>query len=278
MKAQPLPRPIPCIITALELIGLDDPMMPPGRVRHALALVESSLADPDLTRLYRSRLSVSGRHLVHIAPIRPSGLLPFHAALSMVHLQADLLPLGVLVRGAIAIGLAAARGSTLFGQGIADTERLRDEVALVPRVLVHPQVLREVELNADLRAVHHSPIDELGYLRSLLLLDTDGLWFVDYLRGLQSEVEDPEQYREHLKEHHRLVTRKLEASTVLDRSSRAWSWLWRYHNLVVADLSSKWRLDDQEIAELRIPASSPLLYKFPSVTYTVTIPRSAKVP
>lgn len=278
MRQRTISRPSQCIITALELIGVNEPSMPPGRVRKVLARVERHLADNMTPSLYRSRLSLTGRHVLQIAPTNPVWNLPFKTLLTMVHLQADLVELGVLVRGAITIGEAAATEPVFFGQGIADAERLRDEVALVPRVIVHPQLLREVELSADLRAEQHTPMEELDYLKSLLHQDADGLWFVDYLKVIGSEMSEQEEYLELLRTHHRLVTRKLEASTALDGASRLWTWLWRYHNLVVADLSSKWRLDDQEIAELRIPASSPLLYKFPSVTYTVTIPRSAKVP
>ncbi|HSN97893.1 MAG TPA: hypothetical protein VLS89_06330, partial [Candidatus Nanopelagicales bacterium] len=145
------------IITALELIGLDDSTMPPGQVRKVLTFVEHCLADNDEVRTYGGRLSLTGHHAIQIAPIKPSGLLPFNAVLSMVHFQSELIQAGVPVRGAITIGDAATRGPVFFGQGIADAERLRDEVALVPRVIVHPRLLREVELNANLRAAQHTP-------------------------------------------------------------------------------------------------------------------------
>lgn len=261
MTSTPLPRPRPCIITALELLGIDE--IPEGRARQVISIVQRHLGDSELARRYGSHLSLAARRMLHIAPIEPAGMLPFWQALNMVHLQSALVPLGVLVRGAIALGDAAVHGSLILGRGVAEAERLRDEVAHVPRVVVDPRLLRETEQNANLRSPNHSIMDELGYLRTLLRLDSDGLLFVDYLLAIRSEMDEPSLYLEFLKDHRRLVTRKLDAATVLDGASRAWIWLWRYHNLVVEKLEITSRLDDQELSELRIPATSPLVYRFP---------------
>ncbi|WP_437640318.1 hypothetical protein [Sorangium sp. So ce854] len=263
MKETPLPRPRPCIVTALELLGLDDPEMPQGRARQVFSIVQRHLGEPEIARVYESRMFFAASRVLHVAPIKRAGWLLFWQALSIVHLQSDLVPLGVLVRGAIALGDAAAQGDLAIGRGIAEAERLRDEVALVPRVIVDPRLLREAEQNADLRAPQHSVMEELGYIRELLRPDADGLLFVDYLWAFRSEVDEPPLYLDFFKDHRRLVTRKLDSATVLDRSSHAWIWLWSYHNRVFKQLESKERLDDQERSELRIPATSPLVYSFP---------------
>ncbi|WP_437947556.1 hypothetical protein WME98_43530 [Sorangium sp. So ce296] len=263
MKATPLPRPRPCIVTALELLGVDDPEMPEGRARQVVSIVERHLGDSELARIYGSHLSLAARRVLHIAPIKPAGMLPFWQALNIVHLQSALVPLGVLVCGAIALGDAVAHGGLVLGRGVAEAERLRDEVAHVPRVIVDPRLLRETEENADLRASHHSVMEELGYIRKLLRADADGLLFVDYLWAIRSEMDEPSLYLDFFKDHRRLVTRKLDAATVLDGASRAWIWMWSYHNVVFRELKRSWRLDDQELSELRIPATSPLVYSFP---------------
>ncbi|MGK4004471.1 hypothetical protein WMF31_17685 [Sorangium sp. So ce1036] len=263
MTSTPLPRPRPCIVTALELLGVDDPEMPEGRARQVISIVQRHLGDSELARLFGSHLSIAARCMLHVAPIKPAGMLPFWQALNIVHLQSALVPLGVLVRGAVALGDAVAHGNLLLGRGIAEAERLRDEVAHVPRVVVDPRLLRETEQNANLRASHHSVMDELGYIRRVLRVDSDGLLFVDYLWAIRSEMDEPSLYLDFFKDHRRLVTRKLDAATVLDGASRAWIWLWSYHNLVFRLLTSQWRLDDQERSELRIPATSPLIYRFP---------------
>ncbi|WP_437909604.1 hypothetical protein WME95_18010 [Sorangium sp. So ce327] len=261
-----MPRPRPCIVTALELLGVDDPEMPEGRARQALSIVQRHLGDSELPKLWGSHMFLAAPRVLHVAPVRPAGMLFFWQALNIVHLQAALVPLGVLVRGAIALGEAAANGDLVIGRGIVEAERLRDEVAHVPRVIVDPRLLREVEQNAVLRAPQHSVMEELGYIRKLLRQDRDGLWFVDYLWAISSEVDEPPEYLDFFKDHRRLVTRKLEAATVLDRSSHAWIWLWSYHGRIFELLESKWPLDDQERSELRIPATSPLVYSFPPST------------
>lgn len=262
MKRRGQPKPRPCLIAALEFLGLDDPAAPEGRSQQALSAIESNLdRDPELVRLLETDLLITGRHAVYVAPIKRSGLLSFWALLNLVHLQADLISHGVLVRGAITLGSAMVGGGLVSGRGIDLAERLRNEVAHFPRVIVDPALLIETERNPDLR--QHPPMMELGYVRRLLREDADGMWFVDYLRAFQSEVDEPHFYIDFLREHRKLVARRLEGSTTFDHSSRATTWLWHYHSSVVEGLDEKWRLSDQEKAALRIPAAGPLLYAFP---------------
>lgn len=264
MKAMPKPR--LSIITALEFLGLDDPAAPEGRTRRAIAILKSHLGhlgDAELAKQYESHLSLVGRRALYVVPIKRGGMLPFWSLLDVAQLQADLVPLGVLVRGAVTLGDAAAQGELVLGQGIAEAERLRDEVANVPRVIVHPSLLREVEINVDLRLPQHTAMHELGYIRELLRADADGLWFVDYLWAFQSEVDEAPLYLDFFKDHRKLVTQGLESSTIFDRSSHLWMWLWSYHNRILTKLKTETTFDDQALTDLRIPATSPLLYTFP---------------
>ncbi len=116
------------------------------------------------------------------------------------------------------------------------------------------------ESNPLLRATHHAPMDDLGYVRSLLRLDADGIWFVDYLAVHCRETENALPY---LEEHRRLIERRLYAAGVLDHESRAWTWLWSYHNRVVDELHEQGRLDELAHRSARIPTKSPLVYAFP---------------
>jgi hypothetical protein len=246
---------------------MDDPAMPQARVGQVIAIIEDQLLvsrDGKAAEHHEMRLSIAAHRVLHITPIKSAGTLLFWSVLDMIHLQSELVPLGILVRGAIALGDAAVQGDLILGHGIAEAERLRDEVASVPRVIVDPRLLRELEQNPFLRAGHHNVMQELGYLHDLLRQDGDGLWFADYLWAFRSEVREPQTYFDFFKEHRRLVTRRLEASTALDRSSHASAWLWHYHNRVFEDLKTSWPPDDRdELAELRIPATSPLVYDFP---------------
>ena len=155
-------------------------------------------------------------------------------------------------------------GSTFaVGSGIVESERMRADLAGVPRVIVDPRLILEIELNELLRAKHHSILDELGYARSVLREDTDGLWFIDYLKAFQTEVDEPPMYLEFLEQHRQLIESKLKASTTLDRTSRGYTWLRSYHNRVIDELFDEKRLNEAERSRLRIPATSPLVYAFP---------------
>lgn len=259
VKLKPPPRPKPSLIAALEFIGMDDPNMPPGRVRQALSRIAEYLDDEEgLKKQYESHWSFGGSQALYVAPTKREGMLPFRVILKVVHLQMALVPLGIVVRGAISLGEAVALDEMITGQGVANAQFLRDEVAEMPRVVVDPAMLSAVEANRDLWAPHHNATDELGYLYELLREDTDGLWFVDYLHAGVTEVDEPEDYHKFLHDHKVLVTRKIENSKTLNRHTRAITWLWHYHDLRVNSLKPGFGDD------LRIPPSSPLLYRFPA--------------
>ena len=252
----------PCVILALELRGLDEASVPEGRLRRVIEILENS-SGTELSRSLERRLFIAGHRVIRVVPIKPNGTKLFWELLDFVHLQADLIGHGVLLCGAASLGHAAVRAAFAVGPGVVETERMRADIADVPRLLVDAQLILEVELNADLRAPHHTPMDELGYARSVLREDSDGLWFIDYLKAFQTEVDEPAMYLQFLEQHRELIERKLKASTTLDRTSRGYTWLRSYHNRVIDELVEEKRLDEAERSRLRIPATSPLVYAFP---------------
>lgn len=265
MSRKPAQRkPRPCIVMAVELLGRDDPRAQEGR---ALVTVEYFLkGDEDLKKGLERRLYVAGSHVIRTAPMKPGGTLTFWELLDVAYVQAALVRSGIMVRGAVTLGDVITGTDLATGTGLFKAERLRDEVAGVPRVIVDPRLLLETEQNAALRAQHHSVPMGLGYVRSLLREDADGLWFVDYLKVATSELSDPTDRIQLLDEHRQQVDRRLEASTTLDRSSRSWTWLRSYHNNVVeAGVEGGW-IRETERSALQVKARSPLLYAFPPST------------
>lgn len=97
----------------------------------------------------------------------------------------------------------------------------------------------------------------------LLRQDTDGLWFVDYLKAILAELDEPEMYPALLEEHRGLVNKRLEASVTLDPASKALTWLWSYHNQVVEECVQRRFINGTQRDRLRLPAQSPLVYVFP---------------
>ena len=80
-------------------------------------------------------------------------------------------------------------------------------------------------------------------MRSMLSRAEDGVWFIDYLRNADREMDGPEVYGSLLKGHKAAI---LDASSTLDRtvqlSSLALkiSWLARYHNETVRALTDSY--------------------------------------
>jgi hypothetical protein len=249
----------PSVVIALELLGLDTEGALGAQLRRVLGVLERDFGDMELLD---RRLLCVGHRLFRLAPITPhvASALAFRELLDVVHLQADLLQRGVLLRGVVTLGSAASRADIAVGAVVSEAERLC-KLAEVPRVIVDPRLLREVESNENLR--EHDPLTELGYIRELLRQDADGLWFVDYLKAASTELDEPALYPEFLEEHRSLVEKRLGEHLTLDRASRAATWLWSYHNQVVEEWFTRKRLDGEQRARLRLPAQSPLVYAFP---------------
>ncbi|WP_309891679.1 hypothetical protein [Archangium sp.] len=255
---------------ALELREFDASMTTGKRLQTVLALIERHLEGPAPARLNAHgeyRLLMVGRRVIRVVPVEAGGSSPFWECLSVVHLQSELVRRGALLRGAVTFGDAAERAAVVTGPGIFEAERLCDEVAETPRVMVDPRLFREVEANEYLHS-QTVPI-ELGYVRSLLREDADGVWFVDYLKALKTEVREPSLYLDFLEEHRQLVERQLRQADTLNRQSRSWTWLRSYHNQVIEELYEQKVLGSAERERLRLTAQGSLVYVFPP---------SAKIP
>jgi hypothetical protein len=249
---------------AFDLLGLNDPTVQEGR---ALAIVEDHLRDDEFIRkAFERRLFVAGSQVIRTAPIKPGGTLTFWELLDIAHVQAALIRRGVLLRGAITLGDVSTGADFATGRGLFEAERLRDEVAGVPRVIVDPRLILETEQNPALRAKHHTVLMELGYVRDLLREDADGLWFIDYLKVVVSEADEPPDSIWFLDEHRRQVERRLESSPALDGSSRSWTWLRSYHNNVIEACVERGWIEEADRSSLHVKARSPLLYAFPPST------------
>lgn len=89
--------------------------------------------------------------------------------------QYNLLRKGVLCRGGVSYGKHFFTEDFLFSNGMIEAYRLESKVALSPRVVISIDLLELVNPKIESQGV------ELP-----LLLEQDGLWFIDYLRGRSS--------------------------------------------------------------------------------------------
>jgi hypothetical protein len=249
----------PCVIIALELFGLDEDEAHEGRLQRTLVMMEQDFGDREI---FERRFFVVGHRVFRLTPIKSGGAAAnaFRELLDVVHLQEYLIGRRILARGAVTFGNVAWRTDLVMGAGLAEAERLCT-LAEFPRVMVDPRLLQEVENNENLR--DHPLLTELGYIRKLLRQDADGQWFVDYLRTMATEVDEPELYLDLLEGHRHFVEQRLKACVTLDPTSRALTWLWSYHNQVVEECFRRKAISSTQKEHLRLSAQSPFVYVFP---------------
>jgi len=89
--------------------------------------------------------------------------------IALVLVGQKLLELGFLVRGGIAKGPVLHESGLVFGPGLVQAYELESGVAVYPRIVAAPEVLRSV------RSVEPVPNALLAFFRD----DSDGFWFLD---------------------------------------------------------------------------------------------------
>jgi hypothetical protein len=113
----------------------------------------------------------------------------FYALLEILWVQIDLLYRGMLCRGAVTKGKLIHTPRILFGPAMVDAYRLESNAATYPRVILDESI---VEAGATAHARHHRAEHERESILELLLRDSDGMYFINYVTGAQSELNDPE--------------------------------------------------------------------------------------
>ena len=148
--------------------------------------------------------------------------------LKIVHAQSWLLfDEELLIRGGITIGELAKSYGQIFGSGLVRAYELESKHAEHPRVLVGQCVIDELYRNP--RLCVHDPDADAGYLMAMLCEDTDGKFFVDYLRVVADELDNPEDYPEYLAKHRAFIDRQLKAFKEPSRVREKYEWLSQYH-------------------------------------------------
>jgi hypothetical protein len=157
--------------------------------------------------------------------------------MDLVHAQAELIGEGVLLRGGVTFGDIFVDGETAFGPALIRAYELESEVAGAPRVIVDPEIFGHLDTCRALRC--HDTETEMQYLLRVLRKDTDGVWFVDYLRAFESEADDELTYLRFLKEHRQVIVNHLSQAKRLDSVLTKYGWLVNYHNNWVDSLNEE---------------------------------------
>lgn len=254
------------LISYFDVLGFADLVRTrsAGHIKGVLdTLRQTSAPDPELAKMYSTTYFNFSDHVVRVTNLlaaanvkEPSGLL-FHELFSIVHMQANLIASGVLVRGSLTVGRLYARGRLIFGPGLNRAHELESTIAKYPRVVVDPVVLRVFEKTPLLKAAWHSQGDERPYLRCYLGKDVDGQWFTNYIRAMGIEMDRGEEFIAFIVRHRNLIQqRRRQFRGAMDILAK-YNWLRRYHNSAVDKLGKSF-LDGHgvRLAVLRVPVGA----------------------
>ena len=91
-----------------------------------------------------------------------------------------------------------------------------------------------------MRMKGHSIDDEKSIVREILRKGSDGIWFVDYLRAFESELDTPETYYEMLVKHRDSIKEYGANPKLAPSVLGKYAWLASYHNRCVEELTEEW--------------------------------------
>ena len=135
---------------------------------------------------------------------------------SSLHLQCDLLSLGILTRGGMSFGKTVHEDDILYGEGMLKSYNLESRAAVYPRIIVDKSIL---ELTNE------------GYQNVFFSKDFDGLWYLDPFSigiqpgGMAALVEDGwDPYEVSLKDLKKKINGALSSLTNENHMAK-WAWL-----------------------------------------------------
>lgn len=169
----------------------------------------------------------------------PYGVM-FYEMLDLVHMQSELINHGVCVRGGVSIGKVHFDDYTLFGPGFVSAYEMESLFANYPRIVIDPVLIQLLGNDSLLFSDHNSVDDELRSIKKNITKGSDGLYFVDYLRSFQTEVDHAEDIPLFLNNHRQIIIKNASGANNLTSVSAKYLWMSTYHNEVVNELCDKW--------------------------------------
>lgn len=224
------------LVTYLDILGFRELISEesPNFISKAIRLViEATAPDTELRHRYKENYTNFSDLIVHTVPVysvankKYKDGLVYCRVLDLLFAQTALIQEGLLLRGALTIGNIERTYGVLFGPALIAAYDLEREKAKYPRIILDPRLLEELKTNPHLR--RHKYREEMEYLSPFLKTDGDGVVFIDYLGGSQSEF-SADEYFVFLEAHKRLVEAGLADFRNEPRILPKYEWLRQYYN------------------------------------------------
>lgn len=257
------------LITFVDVLGFSELVrkLDAQAISKILAAFESANTPP-LKSKYNPKLIQFSDSLVRVRRIdsksnikRPSSIL-FSELIALVFAQIELISQKILIRGGMTLGNIAIEHGNVFGPAMIDAHEIESKFAIYPRIALSPFLIGEAKANHLLWKMHHTAEDELASYKELISCDSDGIWFVDYLRASSNNLLDSQEHVILFFESHKsLILDGFKQLQGLTSASSKYLWLAAYHNRTVrrckSHLSTRSKGDFQSL--LISESEAPLL-------------------
>jgi len=202
--------------------------------------------DKDLAKLYgQSFINFSDTAiritniLNDINKIRPYGLL-FWELLDLIYIQFDLIrEKNIFLRGSVTVDYIYHDKNLIFGPGLNRAYRLEKNIAIYPIIVIDPRIFYVLEKTPVLKKQNHKTEEEKVYIKDLVRESGDGVWFLDYLKAMYKEIDEPLDYGKFLNHHKKLIVEYAKKFKELDVIAHKYNWLARYHNEIVRSFGKR---------------------------------------
>ena len=169
----------------------------------------------------------------------PAGLV-FYETIDLLHAQGELLNQGILIRGGIAYGDIYFDKNRIYGPALNHAYELESKYAIYPRIVLSPDLIKETKSNKLLKSESHTYEEELSYIAKLIKQGDEGLWFIDYIRAMEGELDDPAMFPDYLLKHKKIICEGAKKFQKMNSTLSKYLWMAKYHNDLISKLSDKW--------------------------------------
>lgn len=242
------PRLIECVVLYFDLLGVSAMTQENAEteLRKFDELIREALPYPigaaaaEAAKRGASSAAVFSDSVVQTIPVAsdlPAAAPIFQLVVEVAQSQTQLSLCEYFARGAITLDQFHAYDGLLFGPALVEAVRLEQEVARVPRIVLSPKVCATLLTRAQ------AGEESAFYGEMPVLVDEDGVAFVDYLRGAFQS--DPEIVMpELLRRHKEVVSAKLEQNLTVFRRWSKYRWVAEYHNAICLKYKELLGLDE----------------------------------